>query len=275
MKGLDAAGLSNLLSSQRSNIAAALPQREPLRDASYRTAEPERTSREVYTQTQETGKSSRAWILPLVIFAGLLGLVWYWGSRPSVHAGREEGRVIEPATTPEAGLKPGVMASFDTLKTKYQSVLDVARAEGVQISSLDQQGGKLLIKGTAPSLEAANKVWDEIKSVNPGMDDIIAEFPINSSLALRAAEPGVNTEATAPESEATAPREKPAPQTETTESSTGTETYVVKPGDTLSTISKHFYGNAQKYMQIFDANKDQLQNQNTISVGQELKIPNE
>jgi len=171
--------------------------------------------------------------------------------------------VTQPVTQPGTEYKPGVMASFDTLKRKYQSVLDVARDQGVQISSLDQQGNKLVVKGTAPSLEAANKVWDEIKRVNPGMDDIIADFPINSSLAIPA-----------PESEATAPREKPTAPAEAT-TSTGTQTYVVKPGDTLSKISKHFYGSAHKYMQIFDANKDQLKNQNTISVGQELKIPME
>jgi hypothetical protein len=120
-------------------------------------------------------------VLPLAIFAGLLGLLWYWGSRPSVHAGREEGGVTAPVARPETGYKPNVMASFDTLKTKYQSILDVARDQGVTISSLDQQDGKLVVKGTAPSLEAANKVWDEIKRVNPGMDDIIADFPISSS----------------------------------------------------------------------------------------------
>src|SRR5262249_24396775 len=153
--------------------------------------QPERTRTETYTHAQGTGTSSRAWILPLAIFAGLLGLLWYWGSRPSVRAAREEGRVVQPVNP---------MVSFDTLKTKYQSVLDVARAQGVQISSLDQQGNILVGTGTAPSLEAANKVWDDIKRVNPGMDDIIADFPINSSLAL----PSSSTEKAAPETEATA-----------------------------------------------------------------------
>jgi LysM repeat protein len=266
-KGLDAAGLSNLLSSQRSNIAAAMPEgigRESLRDAAYRT-QPERVRTETYTQTRETGSSSRSWVLPLAIFAGLLGLLWYWGSRPSVHAGREEGRFTQPAVSPDTGYKPNVMASFDTLKTKYQSVLDVARDQGVTISSLDQQDGKLVVKGTAPSLEAANNVWDEIKRVNPGMDDIIADFPISSSSA--------STEALG--TEATVTREKPTAPTESAAVSNGTQTYVVKPGDTLSSISKHFYGSAGKYMQIFDANKELLNDQNTISVGQELKIPGE
>jgi len=45
------------------------------------------------------------------------------------------------------------------------------------------------------------------------------------------------------------------------------------PGDTLSNISKRFYGSPNEYMKIFDANRDQLTDPNKIQVGQELKIP--
>jgi hypothetical protein len=31
-------------------------------------------------------------------------------------------------------------------------------------------------------LDAANKVWDEIKQVNPKMDDVIADIKVDSSL---------------------------------------------------------------------------------------------
>ena len=55
--------------------------------------------------------------------------------------------------------------------------------------------------------------------------------------------------------------------------SAGGRTYVVKSGDTLSKISKEFYGDANKYMDIFNANKDQLSDPNKIKPGQELKIP--
>jgi nucleoid-associated protein YgaU len=47
----------------------------------------------------------------------------------------------------------------------------------------------------------------------------------------------------------------------------------VQPGETLSKIAKQFYGNANAYMKIFDANKDQLSDPNKINVGQELVIP--
>lgn len=50
-------------------------------------------------------------------------------------------------------------------------------------------------------------------------------------------------------------------------------TYTVKPGDTLSGISKQVYGNADLYGLIFDANRDQLKDPNKIKPGQVLRIP--
>ena len=47
----------------------------------------------------------------------------------------------------------------------------------------------------------------------------------------------------------------------------------MKPGDTLSKISKQFYGDANKYMKIFEANRDKLKDPDKIQVGQELVIP--
>jgi nucleoid-associated protein YgaU len=132
------------------------------------------------------------------------------------------------------------MASFEELKSKYQSVLDVIQKNGISVKNLHQQDGKLFIKGAAPSLDAANKVWDEIKRINPLADDITADFPVDTSL--------------------------PQP-------TAAAKMYTVKPGDTLSKISQQFYGSANDYMRIFEANKDQLTDPNKIKVGQELKIP--
>lgn len=50
-------------------------------------------------------------------------------------------------------------------------------------------------------------------------------------------------------------------------------TYTVKSGDTLSKIAKEFYGDANKYMEIFNANTDLLSDPNKIKPGQELIIP--
>lgn len=53
----------------------------------------------------------------------------------------------------------------------------------------------------------------------------------------------------------------------------GQRTYTVKPGDTLSKISQHFYGDAQKYEEIYYANRDKIENPDNLSVGTELVIP--
>lgn len=49
--------------------------------------------------------------------------------------------------------------------------------------------------------------------------------------------------------------------------------YTVKKGDTLSVIAKSQYGNANKYMKIFEANKPMLSNPDKIYLGQVLRIP--
>jgi nucleoid-associated protein YgaU len=51
------------------------------------------------------------------------------------------------------------------------------------------------------------------------------------------------------------------------------QTYTVQKGDTLSHISKHFYGKASKWNAIFEANRDQLDDPDRIKPGQVLKIP--
>ena len=49
--------------------------------------------------------------------------------------------------------------------------------------------------------------------------------------------------------------------------------YTVVSGDTLSKISKQFYGTPNKYPQIFEANKPMLSHPDKIYPGQVLRIP--
>ncbi len=51
------------------------------------------------------------------------------------------------------------------------------------------------------------------------------------------------------------------------------KSYSVKAGDTLSMIAKKVYGDAAKYNDIYEANKDILASADDIKVGQTLKIP--
>jgi nucleoid-associated protein YgaU len=108
------------------------------------------------------------------------------------------------------------------------------------------QDNKLFIKATAPSDEAKNKFWDQVKLVNPSVDDITADIDVNQKVAQGAAVGG---------------------------SGQGSQTYTVKAGDTLSKVSKQFYGDPNQYMRIFYANRDKLHDPDRIQVGQELTIP--
>ncbi len=50
-------------------------------------------------------------------------------------------------------------------------------------------------------------------------------------------------------------------------------TYTVEKGDTLSKIAKKLLGDAGRYTEIYDLNKDALTSPDAIQVGQVLKIP--
>lgn len=147
----------------------------------------------------------------------------------------------------EAALKqPKAEQRFNELKQKYQTVLTMADQQHIQFQNLHVQDDKLYIKGTAPSDDAKNKFWDQIKLVSPTMEDITADIAVDQSVAQGAAVGG---------------------------SSQGSQTYTVKAGDTLSKVSKQFYGNPNDYMRIFYANRDKLRDPDKIQIGQELVIP--
>jgi len=144
-----------------------------------------------------------------------------------------------------ASQQPKTEERFNELKQKYQTVLTTADQQHVQFQNLHVQDNKLYIKGTAPSDEAKNKFFDQIKTVSPNMDDISADISVDSSRAAGAAVGGAQ----------------------------GGQTYTVKSGDTLSKISKQFYGDSNDYMSIFYANRDKLKDPDMIQVGQQLTVP--
>lgn len=139
---------------------------------------------------------------------------------------------------------------FNELKSKYQSVLNLIEQQQVQLQNLHVQDNKLFIRGTAPSDNAKNAVWDQIKLVDPNYNqDLTADITVDASRAIGAAAGGGQGQAG--------------------------QTYEVKPGDNLSKISKQFYGDPNEYMRIFYANADKLRDPDKIQVGQKLTIPAE
>jgi LysM repeat protein len=142
---------------------------------------------------------------------------------------------------------------FEELRNKYQAVLNLADQQQLQFRNLHVEDDKLVIRAVAPSQDAANRIWDQIKLINPNLDDVTADISVSQSVA-QSATAGSST-----------------PQSSTTAQSG--QSYTVKSGDTLSKISKQFYGNANEFMRIFYANRDQLRDPNKIQAGQNLVIP--
>src|SRR3954468_10721410 len=126
------------------------------------------------------------------------------------------------------------------LREKYAQAIQRAKDFRMQ-GSADERDGKLYFHGTVATQDEANKIWDAIKTIPEWTTDIVADI------------------------KATGAASSPAPA--------GERTYTVRPGDTLSKIAKETLGEANAYMEIFNANRDQLSDPDKIKPGQVLKIP--
>ena len=140
------------------------------------------------------------------------------------------------------------MADLASLRNKYDPVVRLIHARGAQVRTIEMQGAKLLLKAEAPSSDVKNAIWDEIKKVDPSYADLTADISVNP--AAVAGQGGPAGSVSAP-----------------------TGSYTVQKGDTLSKISKQFYGDANKYTKIFEANRPMLTHPDKIYPGQTLRIP--
>lgn len=129
------------------------------------------------------------------------------------------------------------------LRGRYAYAIDVAKKLGFQ-GAATQEGDKLHFKGTVHSDDEKNQIWNAIKTISTWQQDIVADIQV-----------------------------QPQPAGTTGSAAAAPRTYTVKSGDTLSKIAKEFYGDANAYHKIFEANRDQLNDPNKIQPGQTLKIP--
>ncbi len=122
------------------------------------------------------------------------------------------------------------------LKDKYQAVLDLGKNLDVKGGDVKEEGGKVKVSGTAAYELDKDLLWDVIKSIPGWENEVVADIKVANKEIY-----GI---------------------------------YTVKSGDTLSKIAKKYIDNANRYMDIFNLNKDILSNPDLIKVGQRLKIPN-
>ncbi len=125
------------------------------------------------------------------------------------------------------------------LRDKYAYAIQTAK--GKFDGNATEEAGKLHFAGSVKTEADKNEIWTAIKTIPEWRDEVVADITVTGGGAA-----------------AGAPSAK---------------TYTVKSGDTLSKIAKEHLGNANAYMQIFEANRDQLTNPDQIKPGQVLKLP--
>jgi nucleoid-associated protein YgaU len=127
-----------------------------------------------------------------------------------------------------------------SLRDKYAYAIQ--QAKGKFDGSAQERDGKLYFTGSVKTEAEKNELWTAIKTIPEWRDEIVADIKVVGGPEPAAAAPAAHT-------------------------------YTVKPGDTLSGIAKQHLGDANAYMKIFEANRDQLSDPDKIKPGQVLKIP--
>jgi nucleoid-associated protein YgaU len=131
------------------------------------------------------------------------------------------------------------------LREKYNHAIQTAKQIRFD-GGAEERDGKLHFNGTVNSEDEKNQIWNALKTVPDWQKDVVADIKVR---------PGAQQ-----------PQQRAA-------TSGGEHTYTVQAGDTLSGIAKKHLGDANAYMDIFNANRDQLSDPDKIKPGQVLKLP--
>lgn len=141
------------------------------------------------------------------------------------------------------------------------------RDHGIDPSNLKfsfNQDGSVTIAGQAQDQAECDRICEVIKDI-PNVKGVTNNMVVGAPEPVAEPEPEVVVAEAAPEAaEAAAP---------TDESEEAGRTYTVKSGDTLWAIASEMYGSGGKYMKIFEANTNILENPDKIKPGQVLVIP--
>jgi len=141
------------------------------------------------------------------------------------------------------------------LRDKYSQAVMTAKQLGME-GSAEEKDGKLNFHGTVKSEDEKNRIWNAIKSVPEWQKEVMADIRVKAG-------------AQQPQQQGGSSQSIPQP----TPAKASMKTYTVKSGDTLSEIAKRELGSANKYMDIFNANRDLLSDPDKIKPGQVLKLP--
>jgi len=159
------------------------------------------------------------------------------------------------------------MGFFDRFSKSFEDevneALEKIRGMGLGIDELSAviQDKVVTLKGKASSIDIKKKIMEIFNQlVETDNTFNLIELP---PVPEKEEAPAESAEEEKPEAEAVVEGRE----------GTTERIYEVVSGDTLGGIAKKFYGNAGKYMKIFEANRDILKDPNLIKVGQKLRIP--
>ncbi|GEM68927.1 hypothetical protein SMI01S_25330 [Sphingobacterium mizutaii NBRC 14946 = DSM 11724] len=72
-----------------------------------------------------------------------------------------------------------------SLQSKYQVLIDTAKASGMTDLAIAEQDGVLHIQGTAPSADVKNKLWDIYNQIDPNFltGDVVMNVDVSTAVA--------------------------------------------------------------------------------------------
>jgi nucleoid-associated protein YgaU len=122
--------------------------------------------------------------------------------------------------------------------------------------------------------EAAEKIKKHIEESNPGIDGLQVEFKNGVvSISGQATSAEAMEKAVLMAGNVQGVSEVKIDKLQAPPVQAKVEYYIIKKGDTLSAIAKQFYGKANDYPKIFEANREVIKDANLIFPGQKIRIP--
>ena len=154
----------------------------------------------------------------------------------------------------------------ESFEQKVAAAIEKIRAMNLGVKHIDAkiEGKVVTLTGEVPSKDVKGRVVQEFNKL------VETENTLNQ---IRVAEKAPAPTPAAAPAPAAAAAKAPAAAPVAAPAAPKERIHEVVKGDTLSKIAKQYYGDANKYRKIFDANRDILDNPDLIKVGQKLRIP--
>jgi nucleoid-associated protein YgaU len=122
--------------------------------------------------------------------------------------------------------------------------------------------------------EAADKIKQHIEEANPGIKDLDIQYSNGvASISGQADSAEAMEKAVLMAGNVQGVSEVSVDNLNAPQQESKIEYYTIVKGETLSAIAKKYYGKANEYPRIFEANREVIKNPDLIFPGQKIRIP--